>query len=73
MTDKEKYRRLCAQESDIPIFSRDWWLDTVCGQDHWDVILVEKIDKIIASMPLYRVKRLGFQVLAMPALTQFLQ
>ena len=41
MTKKEKYQELCKYEKSIPIFSKDWWMDAVCGEDNWDVLLVE--------------------------------
>lgn len=66
MTPKEKYRKLCQTEPTIPIFSRDWWLDIVCGEENWDVILYES-DKIEASMPLYIPKQ---GVITMPIYTQ---
>ena len=49
---KSLYRTLCQEEQSIPVFSRDWWLDAVCGDD-WDVLLFEKKGKIYAAMPLY--------------------
>lgn len=67
MTPKEKYHELCKSESSIPIFSRDWWLDTVCGKANWDVLLAEEKDKVIAAFPFY--KR-GRQVISMPPYTQ---
>lgn len=42
MGNKSKYRNLCAVEKNIPIFSQDWWLDAVCGEENWDVIIIEK-------------------------------
>lgn len=68
---KEKYRELCRVEATIPVFSRDWWLDAVCG-DAWDICIVEKGDRIVASMPFYRKKRFGFRLLSQPPLTQTL-
>lgn len=53
MTPKEAYRILCQTEESIPVFSRDWWLDTVCGENNWDVLLIEKKGRIVATMPLY--------------------
>lgn len=50
---KEKYRLLCNTEKSIPIFSRDWWLDTVCGENKWDVLLFEEKGRIPAAMPIY--------------------
>ena len=70
MTNKQKYREFCKTEKDIPIFSKDWWLDSVCGKDDWDVSLIEKDSKIFASMPFYKTKRNIFNVITMPKLTQ---
>ena len=69
MGNKEKYRILCKNESSIPIFSKDWWLDSVAG-DSWDVILVEKGGQILASMPFITKVSYGFLVLSQPPLTQ---
>jgi len=69
MTNKEKYIKFCEKES-IPIFSQYWWLDTVCDQNNWDVLLYEKGGKIIASMPYYITKKSIFTYLGMPKLTQ---
>ncbi len=70
MTNKEKYREFCKKEKDIPIFSKDWWLDSVCGVDAWDVVLVEKGGQIMASLPYLKRKRAIFDVISMPTLTQ---
>lgn len=69
MENKEKYSLLCKNEPSIPIFSRDWWLDSVAG-DSWDVILVEKGDQIVASMPFVKKTPYGLSVLSHPLLTQ---
>lgn len=72
LTDKQKYRELCKKESSIPIFSRDWWLDAVIGENNWDVAIIEQGEEIVASFP-YAVKRkLSFTILSMPILTQIL-
>lgn len=68
--NNEKYRELCKVEKSIPLFSQAWWLDTVCGEDNWDVCLVEKGGKINASMPYYTTKKYGFTFLTHPSLTQ---
>ena len=68
MTDKELYRKLCAKESSIPIFSRDWWLDCVCGENQWDVLLDPSDDEVIeATFPFYMPYKKGIM---MPAFTQ---
>jgi lipid II:glycine glycyltransferase (peptidoglycan interpeptide bridge formation enzyme) len=66
----EKYRKFCLAENDIPIFSQDWWLDAVCGKTNWDVILIEKDNEIIASMPYFLTKKFVFKMIFMPKLTQ---
>jgi len=71
VTNKDKYRLLCKNELSIPIFSKDWWLDSVAG-DAWDVVLVEKGDQILASLPYTMRQRYGLNVISQPALTQTL-
>ncbi|ENK1947057.1 GNAT family N-acetyltransferase [Vibrio cholerae] len=69
MSNKEKYRQLCEEEPTIPIFSQAWWLDAVAG-DNWDVCIVEKGDKIQASMPYVVKKKYRLTLLTQPSLTQ---
>lgn len=70
MTSKEKYHQLCNEkDSTVPIFSRDWWMDAVCGADNWDVLLVEKKGEIIASMPCYMRRKYGLKIIEQPRLT----
>lgn len=70
MINKLKYRDLCKKEKSIPIFSKDWWLDAVCGEDNWNVVLVEKNGEIVASLPYYIQKKYGFKIITNPKLTQ---
>ena len=57
MTNKDLYSKLCENESTIPIFSKDWWLDAVCGDENWDVAIVEKGGEIWATMPYFIIKK----------------
>ncbi|RXI25319.1 FemAB family protein [Aliarcobacter trophiarum] len=70
MTNKEKYREFCQKEKNIPIFSKDWWLDAVCGENNWDVVLFEKGGEIWASLPYQKTKKSIFEIITMPKLTQ---
>lgn len=72
MTRKEKYSRFCERYGPVAIFSRDWWLDAVCGGDNWDVALVEKGGSVAAAMPYFFRKAFGLTLLTMPRLTQCL-
>lgn len=71
-SNKEIYRELCSKEESIPIYSKDWYLDAVCGKDNWDVALVVKSGEVFASLPYFIEKKLGFTILQMPKLTQVL-
>ena len=51
MDNKSKYHGLCINEKSIPVFSQDWWLSTIVGEENWDVVLLEKNNEIIASLP----------------------
>jgi len=68
--NREIYRGLCRSEPSIPLFSRDWWLDAVCGKDNWDVALEMRGDEVIGSLPFYRTRILGSSAITMPWLTQ---
>lgn len=70
LTNKEKYRNLCRVEDTIPIFSKDWWLDAVAGEENWDVVLVERGEIIVASLPYIMKKKFFLRYISMPKLTQ---
>ena len=72
MTNKEKYIEFCNKENNLPIFHQYWWLDAVCGENNWDVILYEKGGHIWGSMPYYKIKKYLFKMILMPKLTQFM-
>ncbi len=70
MNNKNRYREFCKTEQSIPIFSKDWWLDAVCGENNWDVVLVEKGGQIVATMPYYIKHKMGLKLIVQPLLTQ---
>lgn len=70
MTNKEIYSKYCNTELTIPIFSRDWWMDAVCGEENWDVILVEKGGQLVAALPYYFIKKGKGIKICQPTLTQ---
>ncbi len=70
--NKKRYETFCSNESSMKIYSQPFWLDAVCGEENWDVSLVEKGGQIIASMPYFIKKRALFTYIAMPQLTQTL-
>lgn len=74
MDRRLKYQQFCAQEKEISIFARPWYLDAVCqsSSESWDVALVEKAGKVVASLPFIQKKSGPFLVSTMPHLTKFL-
>jgi hypothetical protein len=71
MTDKMNYRILCKNESSVFFFNQDWWLDVVCGEENWDVVIVKKGEQIVGSFPYYTKKEYSFfSGIGMPKLTQ---
>lgn len=70
MTNKEKYKLFCEQEHGVPIFNKDWWLDAVCGENNWNVVLTERGGRIVGALPYCINKKLWFNRIQMPVLTQ---
>lgn len=65
-TNKQIYHTLCECQYNIPIFSRDWFLDATAGSDNWDVLLYIENDTVLASWTYYLPKK----HITMPPLTQ---
>jgi len=67
MTNKDKYRKFCETEDNLLIFQKDWWLDSVC---EWNVVIIEKNNKIVAALPYVLEKQALFKLITLPSLTQ---
>jgi hypothetical protein len=68
---KNQYSELCKTES-LPIFLQNWWLDTVCGTENWQPILIfDKNNQIIGASFYYNKIRYGFKTITQPILTPF--
>ena len=71
MTNKDYYIDFYNKHPDICIFSSPWWLDAACGEDNWDVIIVEINGQIKATFPYYvKSGKFGLKHIVMPILTQ---
>jgi Acetyltransferase (GNAT) domain len=55
----------------VPLFHKPFWLDATAGKDLWDVALVMKDGKILASMP-FTYSSAKRNEISLPLLTQFL-
>lgn len=69
MTNKEKYAIFC-ESTYVPVFSQPWWLDAVCIDGYWDVVLYEKNGEVIGALPYYVKKRFGLSYITQPQFTQ---
>jgi hypothetical protein len=69
MIEKMKYRAFSESEINLPVFSKCWWLDAVCGESNWDVAIVEKGNEIVASMPYFSSRKGGDVQIIRPPLT----
>ncbi len=50
-----------------------WWLDAVCGEGAWDVVLsLDKEDKIEAALPFFRERKYGFLLIRQAVLTPYM-
>ena len=70
MTDKEKYLEFC-KKTYIPVFSKPWWMDAICGESNWDVWLYGMDDlQVCAAMPYYIEQRNEYLYITKAMLTQ---
>ena len=69
MTNKEKFTQFCAKTY-VPVFSKPWWMDAVCGEQNWNVWLYEKGNTVLAAMPYYFEIRNGYKYITKAPLTQ---
>ena len=60
--EKEMYAKFCTKTY-IPLFSKSWWLDAVCGENNWGVHVVEKSGQLLGAMPYYVENRNGYEII----------
>ncbi len=70
MSNKEKYRKLCDMESTICIFSKAYWMDAVCGNEQWDVLLAEQEGEIVGALVYYFIESGKRITICQPPFTQ---
>ncbi|MEI6409008.1 MAG: GNAT family N-acetyltransferase [Bacteroidota bacterium] len=73
MTDrKTTYQQFCNAAPDLPVFMQPWYLDAVCKNGVWDVVLLEKGGRVISAWPLFLKKKLGRAHVSMPVLGRWM-
>lgn len=69
--NKEDYLELCQTQNDICVFMQPFWMDAVCGEENWDVLLHRDGDgKIDAAWPYYFIRKGKKIVITHPQQTQ---
>ena len=69
--NKKEYIEFCQKHTDICIFSTSWWLDNTAGENNWDVIIIKNNNnEIIATFPIYIIKKRFQTTITNPMLTQ---
>ena len=72
MDNKKAYQQFCKDNSHLPIFAMDWYLDAVCQDGKWDVVLLEEEGKTIAAHPYFLKKKGPFKYITMPHLCKYM-
>lgn len=72
-SNKIKYAKFISNFDDVSIFSQPWWLDAVCGENNWDVVLVERDGMPVGSLPYFIKKKWFLNVITQPPLTQTIE
>lgn len=67
--NKKKYAQF-SKEVYVPIYSKGWWLDAVCGSERWNVWVYEKGGAVLAAMPYFMEYRQSYKYITKAPLTQ---
>lgn len=69
---QERYRSFAAGAPDLPIFLEPYYLDAVCGPEHWSAALAYRGNEVAGALPFFLKKKWQWQYVAMPPLCRFL-
>lgn len=71
MRNKEVYYEYVKEHQDICIYNQPWWLDAVCGENNWDVVIsYDKQGGVQGVLTYYFKKKYGIKYITRPPLTQ---
>lgn len=69
--NRSKYRDICIQHPEIPIFLQAWWMDASC-KENWNVLFSRNSSGFINGFLCFHIKsRLGFHAILPQMLTPF--
>lgn len=70
-SSKEKYKKLCTENTSIPIFLRYNWYNTLFNEDEWGVVIEEQGKEIVGFIPYLIHSKYGFKMILPPFLTPY--
>lgn len=69
VNNKHAYKAFCAEQNDVPLFLKDWWLDAI--GNNWDVAIVYNGDKIAGVWPYFTEEKIGVKIVRDQVLTPY--
>ena len=72
MTSRDDYALFCDNAPDLPLFMQPWYLDAVCQNGQWDVVMAEKGGQVVAVWPYFLKKKWRWHYVAMPPLARMM-
>lgn len=70
-TRRTLYNVFC-EKAGVPVFARDWYLDSACKGGRWDVVFEEEEGEVIAALPYFIKKKYGFTYITMPPFVKYM-
>jgi hypothetical protein len=68
---KSAYSQFCSGQF-VPFHLQPWWLDAVCGPDHWNVSLAtDQGGGVTGALPYYQTRKYGLPVVVQPPFTSY--
>ncbi|MEO0775395.1 MAG: GNAT family N-acetyltransferase [Bacteroidota bacterium] len=71
MLERSTYREFC-RAAQVPVFARDWYLDSTCRDGQWAAAELYEGAQLIGIWPYYRKRKGPFRYLTLPPRTKFL-
>lgn len=69
---KEQYRQFCRAHPELPVFFQDWYLDAVCQEGEWGVVIVETGGVVKGIWTYFLKQKIGFHYITMPNFVKFM-
>lgn len=66
MLHQEEYRAFSRQNPQLPIYIKDWYLDSVCHDGEWGAALAWQEESMVGALPYFVKQKAGFSYITMP-------